>query len=65
MSEEDIRKMILGEVCPKGHTKIKKRVETSEDKTSGKAFFECLECGLEWTVEAKFSDKEEDDDQEP
>lgn len=56
MSEEDIRKMILGEVCPKGHTKIKKRVETSEDKTSGKAFFECEECGLEWTLEVSFSE---------
>ena len=56
MTEQDIRKMILGEICPKGHTKIKKKIETSEDKRSGKAFFECEECGLEWTLEAKISD---------
>lgn len=64
MTKEDMRKLIVGEMCPRGHTKISSKVETSKDKRSGKACFKCKECGLEWTLEVSFSDKEEDDDQE-
>ncbi len=50
--DSDLGKIMLGEMCPKGHTKVETKIETAEDRKSGKAFYKCLECGLEWTLEA-------------